>query len=222
MELTIPWTPVKALLHLAGKTDIRDWVNGVWIDRKGPRLIVWASTGLILGAFQTEEPSTDGPDIFLPRHILEACKDFKVQATVKREADGRMSISCLGTTHYWQDENFTSFDWRRVVPTGHSDGKVRQFNVEFVPPFVKAGDVLRGRKTGVEAPLLIAHRSDPAPGKGAGGLLVQLIDVPNFVGVIMPLNDNALQVATMRTAAPDWVRDLGRLPVEEAAGEELV
>lgn len=204
MEITIPWTPVKALLHLAGKTDIREWANGVWIDRRGSHLVVWATTGFVLGAVLTEEPSTEGPDLFLPRHILEACKSFDVQATVRREEDGHTSISCMGTTHYWQDKNFTPVDWRRVVPTGHADGKLRQFNVEFLPPFVKTGDVLRGRKLRDEAPVLLAHRS--APKTGADGLLVQLVDVPNFVGVVMPLNDQALQVVNMRTAAPDWVR----------------
>jgi hypothetical protein len=74
MEITIPWTPVRAILNLAGKTDIRDWVNGVWIDQRGPYMVVWATTGFAMGAVQIEEPSTEVPDVFLPRHILEACK----------------------------------------------------------------------------------------------------------------------------------------------------
>lgn len=218
-ELSIPWTPVKALLNLAGKADIREWCNGVWIDRKGPHLIVWATTGYALGAYLTGEPSTDGPDVFLPRHILDVCKGFAAMATIKREDDGRMSISCLGTTHYWQDKNFTPIDWRRVVPRGHADGRLRQFNVEFLPAFVKARDVLKGKKAAPEAPVLLAHRS---AGTDVDGLLVELVDVPEFVGVLMPLNDKALQVVNMRTAAPDWVRETGRAPVEQAEGADLV
>jgi hypothetical protein len=209
MEITVPWTPVKALLHLSGKEDIREWVNGVWIDQKGPRVIVWATTGTALGALQLEEPSTDTPDVFLPRHIVEACKGFAVQATVKREDDGRMSISCMGTTHYWQDKGLTSIDWRRAVPSGQSDGRSRQVDVQFLPAFVKVREVLKGRKSLNEAPLLLAHRS--APKEGPDGLLVQLTDIPEFVGVVMPLNDAALAVVSMRKAAPDWVRELGRV-----------
>lgn len=220
MEITIPWTPVKALLHLAGKADIRKWVNGVWIDRQGPTLVVWATTGFTLGAIRTEEPSTEGPTVFLPRHIVEACKGFDVQATVARADDGLMRISCLGSSHNWQDENFIPVDWRRVVPGGHCDGKVRQFNVEFLPPFVKVREALKG-KAKQEAPLMIAHRS--APKTGVDGLLVQLVDVPEFVGVIMPLNDQALAVASMRTVAPDWVRLHPRTePAPADVGAELV
>lgn len=166
-----------------------------------------------------EEPSTEGPSLFLPRHILEACKGFDVLATVTRADDGRMSISCMGSTHVWQDVNFIPVDWRRVVPTGHCDGKLRQFNVEFLPAFVKVREALKGKSKN-EAPLLIAHRS---AGTGVYGLLVELVDVPEFVGVIMPLNDKALAVVNLRTVAPDWVHLHPRVeaPADEPAGADL-
>lgn len=199
MELTIPWTPVKALLNLAGKADIRKWVNGVWIDQQGPHMLVWATNGTSLGVLRTEEPSTDTGDVFLPRHILEVCKSFTVQATVKKHDDGRRSISCMGTTHYWQDEGFTPIEWRRVIPVGHLDGQQRQVNVDLLPPFSKVREVLRGRKNG----------------DGPDGILVELDDVPTFVGVVMPLRPDVLPVANMRRSAPDWVRERGRVQAEE-------
>jgi hypothetical protein len=207
MELTIPWTPVKALLHLAGKDDIREQVNGVWIDQRGPRVIVWATAGFTLGAFQTEEPSTNVPDVFLPRHIVEACRGFAVQATVKREDDGRMSISCMGTTHYWQCKNPVTLDWRRVIPSGDFDGIARQFDVTLVAAFEKVRKALGGDA------VRIAHRT--APKASADGLLVSFFGNPEFIGVLMPIRDDHATVAGMRKAAPDWVREVGRLPVEE-------
>lgn len=218
-ELTIPWTPVKALLHLAAKDDIRKWCNGVWVDRRGPRLIVWATTGTILGVYRTGEPSTDGPDVFLPRHILDVCKSFIASATVKREDDGRMSISCMGTTHYWQDEAFVPIDWRRVMPAGHADGCERQVNTEYLAQFIKVHKAL-GEAKSLVGQVLVAHRT--APEKSADGLLVSLPDVPDFVGVIMPVNDKALHVANMRRVVPDWVTERGRVPAEETSGADLV
>lgn len=209
MEITIPWKPVKALLQLAGKEDIRPYLNGVWIDRQAPHLIAWATTGHILGAVQTEEPSTEGPDVFLPRHIVEACKDFTVQATVKQEADGRMSISCMGTSHYWQDAKFAAVDWRRVVARGKAGERAEQFDATLLAPFVKVRETLCGKKgsTKVAGGVLIAHNPD--------GMLVTLLDAPHFVGVLMPLRDEVTR-PHIRTVAPDWVRERGRLPAEAA------
>jgi hypothetical protein len=150
---------------------------------------------------------------------VEACKGFDLQATVKREDDGRMSISCMGTTHYWQDKGFAPVDWRRVVPRGHADGKAMQFDVTLLDAFVKVRKALRPKNdTKVAGGILIAH-SGPRNDAGSDALLVQLLDLPNFVGVLMPLREEATR-GHLRTVAPDWVRERGR--VEAATPAEAV
>jgi hypothetical protein len=215
MEITIPWTPVKALLHLAGKADIRKWVNAVWIDQRGPHMVLWASTGVAMGVLRTEEPSTDSGDWCLPRHILEACKGFSVRATVKREPDGRMSISCMGTTHYWQDEGHAPVDWRRAVPTHKADGVARQFDATLLQPFVKVREALHGKESkSLPGGVMIAHDSDE---KRTTGLLVQLTDLPDFVGLLMPLRAVG---GYLRPSAPDWVHQLHTAtPAEETCDD---
>ena len=217
-EPSIPWTPVKALLNLAGKADIREQVNGVWIDRRGPHLIVWATTGKVLGAYRTEEPSTDGPDVFLPRHIVEAgSRDFAAMATIKRENDGRMSISCQGTTHYWQDKRLVPADWRRAVPA-RCTGIAQQFDARLLGSFLKARKAL-GHKDRDSA-VRIGHNGglEGAPRDSA---LIELWDVPEFIGALGTMRVDETGSVYL-VSQPDWVREIGRVPVEETAGADLV
>lgn len=215
MELNIPWAPVKALLNLAGKSDIREHLNGVWIDRRGPRLIIWATTGTVLGAMQTEEPGTEGPDVFIPRHIIEAAaKTFAAQATVRQEEDGRMSISCLGATHYWQDKKPVPPDWRRVVPAS-TTGIAQQFDARLLGDFLKARKAL-GQKDHASA-VQVAHNGGPTQRADSSAAIVVLRDVPQFVGVVSPihLDDKGSPLTDTR---PDWVGALGQqatAPVED-------
>lgn len=206
MEITIPWNPVKAMLHLAGKTDIRAWCNGVWVDQSSPYRTLVATDGLKLGILRTEEPSTDTGDWFLPGSVLASCKGFAGSAVVKRDG-AYLGISCMGTTQHWQEkEAYRIVDWRRVFPRGESDGVARQFNPELLAPFVKVRETLRGKPGSKDIPggVLLAHRS---PAKdGPDPIVVQLLDVPEFVGVISPLGTVPVEAALRRTV-PEWVWD---------------
>lgn len=204
-EICIPWTPVKALLNLAGKNDIRTYLNGVWVDRQGAKVILWATNGAALGAYQTEEPSTDGPDLLIPRHIVEACKGFSGSAVIRKEADGRMTISCAGSTHAWADVDLKGPDWRWVTPRKVSNDKPAQFNVGLLDAFVKTRKALGvPNGTKVDGGVLIGHDGTPGSNMGA---LVQFVDVPEFSGVLMPLRAEVVS-QHLRTDAPEWVHQV--------------
>lgn len=210
-SITVPWAPVKALLNLAGKEDIRKWLNGVWIDRQGPYLVVWASTGIVLGAYQTTEPSTEGPDILLPRNVIEAAKGIGPAAIVIRDGEN-MRIDSLGASQSWKDENYKKIDWRRVLPDGRADNVARQFDIALAHPFDKVRKALGGDA------VRIAHSTEPK--QGTDGLLVSFYGNPAFVGVVMPIRSEHATVVDMMIAAPDWVRErFGE--TAEAAGDDL-
>lgn len=199
MELTFPWAPVKALAHLASEHDLRKWCMGVWIDTSAPTLRVVATNGSVLGVYQTEEPSTNVPPVFLPLHIVKACKGFGGSATVRIDAVGRAGVACFGTFHYWQDEKHVLVDYRRVFPR-HCTGQVQQFDATLVALFLKARKALGG-KDNVNA-VRIAHNGGA---QGPDGALVRLEGVPDFAGVLMPLREKKDGTPLADPDAPAWV-----------------
>ena len=196
-SITIPWAPVKALLNLAGKADIRPYVNGVWIDRAGPELVIWATTGTVLGAWRTDEPSTNGPPVFLPREAVENGK-FTGLVVIAGEPGGRMKLGGIGDPQEWNDPGHTPPAWRNAVPRDRADGTPRQFDLEKALQFEK---VRKALKLGA---VRIAHTSEPKRGESRPDALhVSFKDCPDFVGVLAPIG--GAPVDGMRTCAPDWV-----------------
>lgn len=203
MEITVPWEPIKALAHLAADSDIRKYLTGVWIDSSGPYRIVVASNGGMLGVYKTDEPSTDVPAVFIPLHIVKACKGFSRGVTIKVDADRRASIEWLGTRHYWQDDGFAIMDWRRALPRTRPSGVSQQFNAERIGAFVKVHKAL-GLKWR-EGAVRIAHDGG-RPAKEYAPARVTLPDVPQFAGALMPVNwDDAGNPWTEPIA--DWVHE---------------
>jgi len=221
MEITLPWAPIQALSHLAADNDLRKGIEGVWIDFGGPNVIVWATTGVQLGAYRTEEPSIDHGPVFVPKHIVKGAKGFGPQVTLRMDENKRCALECLGATHYWQDAGYTTLEWRRVLPK-QCTGVTQQFDVSLLPAFLKARKAL-GKK---DAPSAVRITHNGGAQDGPEGALVTLLGVPEFVGVLMPLRfgDNG---SASKEAAPEWAFLRGRAPAQSAdepcdAAEDLV
>lgn len=200
VELTFPWAPVKALAHLANAEDIRPWTRGVWLDSSAPALHVVATNGTVLGVYLTEDGSTHMPPVFIPLHIIKACKGFGPTALVRIDDTGHAMLDSFGTRHYWQDEKLVLVDYRRAFPQGACTGNVQQFNTDELQRFAKVRTAL-GAKASV-SPVRISHNARPKEGIDAA--LVTLADVPRFAGVVMSLREKPDQVLAP-TNAPGWV-----------------
>ena len=198
MELTFPWAPVKALANLAGETDIRQWVNGVWLDSSAPTVHVVAANGAMLGVYRTEEPSTNAAPVFIPLSTIKVCKGFGPTAVVSIDDTGRAAVSCAGSQHFWQDEKHPCFDHRRVIPRSCT-GQAQQFNAEFWASFIKVRRDL-GLRHVFDA---VQVRHNGGATTGPEGALVLLAGVPQFVGTVMSIREP--KNAPPPLQAPAWV-----------------
>lgn len=201
MELTFPWAPVKALANLASEADIRKWCMGVWIDTSAPTLRVMATNGAALGVYLTEEPSTNVPPVFLPLHIVKACKGFGPTATVRIDDTSHALIECMGTRHSWQDEKFVLVDYRRVFPK-HCTGNAQQFDIAQAALFLKVHKAL-GEKASINA-VRITHNSGA---QGPEGAVVRLAGVPQFLGALAPLRETKDTGVLAPLDVPTWMFD---------------
>lgn len=202
----MPWAPIKALAHLAADEGLRKWTQEVWLDFAGPHVIVWATNGAQLGAYLTEEPSIDHKAVSIPKHTIKAVKGFGPTVTLCVE-EGRCSVQSLGTVHYWQDAGYATIEWRRVLPK-QVTGIAQQFDATLLAAFLKVRKAL-GKK---DAPSVrISHNGGEH--KGPAGALVTLLDVPEFVGVLMPIPLDA-KGSVFKAEAPEWGFQRGRAPAE--------
>lgn len=221
MEITLPWAPIQAMSHLAAGNDRRKWLEGVWIDVTGPHVIVWASTGVQLGVYCTEEPSIEHGSVFIPKHIMNVAKGFGPQVTLRTDEEKRCALECLGTTHHWQDAGHAPVEWRHVLPK-QCTGIAQQFDATLLLAFLKARKAL-GKK---DAPSAVHITHNGAAQTGPGGALVTLLDVPEFVGVLMSLRLGD-EGSVFKATAPEWAFLRGRAPAQSAdapcdTGEDLV
>jgi hypothetical protein len=201
MEITIPWTPVKALAHLASDGDIRKYLMGVWLDFAGPTVAVVGTCGSALGAYRTEEPSINAAPFFIPKYVVLASKTFAVSVTFRRDDTGHCCAECMGTKHYWQDEGFAMMDWRYPI-SASCTGVAQQFDARLLTNFLKARKTF-GKK---EHPNAVQISHNGGPPSRTSGALIKLRDVPDFIGVLMPVQYDD-QGSVWTTTSPDWVRD---------------
>ncbi len=214
IELSIPWPPVKALAHLAGEKDIRPWIKGVWLDSSGPTLRVMASDGGALGLYETQEPSTTAPPVFLPGHIVKAAKDFGPQATLRIDDTRHAHLESFGTRHYWQDEGLAMPDYRRAFPKTQCSGIAQQFDAELVAKFVKVRKALG--KPWHAAGVRISHNGRDSTSTESDAALVTLRDVPEFAGLLLCLRQGQMADPFLLVPrdTPPWVFARAEAPAE--------
>lgn len=197
LEITLQTAHLRALTHLAAKTDIRTQINGVQIEARRNTVLV-GSDGTVLGAIDTGVDSVYDFDLLVPHTVLAVISKSKSLDVRFHSADGKTwAAHCGDGTIAWLDKPSTYPDWRRVVPATTS-GVAQQFNAELIERFAKASAALGGKKVGCN--VFIAHNG--------GGLsaLVTLVYCHQFIGAISALNPGGLAVSQMATTAPYWVR----------------
>lgn len=171
--ITVLVKHLAAALHLAGKNDVRFYLNSVFLDAKSGCIVATDGTcayisrpGLVVGLVA---------DVLMPREFVEnvvkAAK--KAEYAVITEDGGKLSTdSCMGRV---VDGKFP--DWRRICPSQLS-GEAAQFDKDLLARVAKANKAL-----GAKAPswyVLCQSGKDGAVALLCGG---------EAHAVVMPLRD---------------------------------
>lgn len=211
MQVTVQTKHLLALLHIAAKNDIRTYLNAVHVEAHERETILVGRAGHAMGVIRSAPGVEEGPTLFtvqIPRATVETFRKAGPMLQLS-SPDGKqwtLRDTLMGTSATWMADGLRFPDWRRVVPRNTS-GAAAQFNPDNLVVMHKVAAAL-GIKTQDKrgAAFLIAHN-------GADGALVQIRDVPEFVGVLMPYREKAVE-GVLRKSAPGWVS--GVAPAVEA------
>jgi DNA polymerase-3 subunit beta len=209
-QFHISQSTLDAMLLLAGKKDIRYYLNGLNIEWNSEITRVIACDGHKLGIFQAAAPDNRGAgSITIPRDAIES---LPKKCSV-------LIFSQISETH-WQIDTGTAIikfvpcdskypDFRRVVhpiQTSGTSGVAAGFNLEYLNQFEKCGNLLAGSKLRVGNRLHLHHNGD-------GAALVLLNCVEGFAGVVMPMRDSVGSTGALFPA--ELVSDLAGQPAAE-------
>jgi DNA polymerase-3 subunit beta len=209
-QFHISQSTLEAMLLLAGKKDIRYYLNGLNIEWNSEITRVIACDGHKLGIYQTAAPDNSGAgSITIPRDAIES---LPKKCSV-------LTFSQISETH-WQIDTGTAIikfapcdskypDFRRVVhpiQTSGTSGVAAGFNLEYLNQFEKCGNLLAGSKLRVGNRLHLHHNGD-------GAALVLLNCVDGFAGVVMPMRDSVGSTGALFPA--ELVSDLAGQPAAE-------
>lgn len=186
-QFHIQQSTLDAMLQLAGKKDIRYYLNGVYIEFDATTTRAVGCDGHKLGIYQAAAPDNRGNgSIIIPRDVIENLP----------KKCGLLEFAQISETH-WQIDTGTAIikfapcdakypDFRRVahsVQTAGTSGVAAGFNLDYLNQFEKCGNVLAGSKLRVGNRLRLHHNGD-------GAALVLLNCVDGFAGVVMPMRDS--------------------------------
>jgi DNA polymerase III subunit beta len=186
-QFHVQQSTLDAMLLLAGKKDIRYYLNGLNIEWNSEITRVIACDGHKLGIYQAAAPDNRGNgSIIIPRDVIE---------NLPKKA-GILTFTQVNETHWVIDGGNGAFkfapcdakypDFRRVVhpiQTAGTSGVAAGFNLEYFNQFEKCGNLLAGTKLRVGNRLRLHHNGD-------GAALVLLNCVEGFAGVVMPMRDS--------------------------------
>ena len=191
-QFHIKQSTLDAMLLIAGKKDIRYYLNGVYIEFDAATTRAVGCDGHKLGIFQNTAPDNRGNgSIIIPRDVIENLPKGNTKhplvLTFTQNDTGagwtiNTGLTTVGFTPY--DDKYP--DFRRVVhglQTTGTTGVAAGFNLDYLNQFEKCGNILAGSKLRVGNRLRLHHNGDNAA-------LVLLNCVDGFAGVVMPLRDS--------------------------------
>ena len=173
--------------HIAPKTDIRAYLNGVLFEVTPTGRFYVATDGHKLVAIRQprQETDTDGQWI-IPRDVILGIKLSKrpvIDTAEFNQENGKASITYCGTETRFGLVDGKFPDWRRVIPV-KTTGEVAQFN----PDYLVAIRDCAAATVGISgySGLSLLHN-------GSSTSLYQA-NSPDFIGIIMPLRINKADV----------------------------
>jgi DNA polymerase III subunit beta len=180
-QFTISINALKGLDLLAGKSDIRYYLNGVNVEFSESCTRLVATNGHILGIENLTQNlvNTGAGSLIIPSDIIKALKPVSKNADivqVKQIDAGHWEIDNYGvkTTFAGIEGKFP--DYARVVSGAKTSGQAAQYNPDYLATFLKAAKLLTGAKT----PQIEIMQN------GQSSALINIVGLASFIGVIMP------------------------------------
>ena len=209
-QFHVSQSTLDAMLLLAGKKDIRYYLNGLNIEWNGEITRVIACDGHKLGIFQAAAPDNRGNgSITIPRDAIELLPKKAGVLTFTQITETHWTIDCGNGAFKFTPCDSKYPDFRRVVhpiQTAGTSGVAGGFNLNYLTEFEKCGNLLAGSKLRVGNRLRLHHNGDSAA-------LVTLNCVDGFAGVVMPMRDSVGSTGALFPA--DLVSDLTAQPAAE-------
>jgi DNA polymerase-3 subunit beta len=181
-QFTVSINALKGLDLLAGKQDIRYYLNGVNVEFSESCTRLVATNGHILGIENLTQNlvNTGAGSLIIPSDIIKALKPVSKNADI-------VQIKQIDAS-YWEIDNYgvkTTFagiegkfpDYARVVSGAKTSGQAAQYNPDYLATFLKAAKLLTGKKTFIEIELMQ---------NGHSAALINIVGLTSFIGVIMP------------------------------------
>jgi len=181
-QFTVSINALKGLDLLAGKQDIRYYLNGVNVEFSESCTRLVATNGHILGIENLTQNlvNTGAGSLIIPSDIIKALKPVSKNADI-------VQIKQIDAGH-WEIDNYgvkTTFagiegkfpDYARVVSGAKTSGQAAQYNPDYLATFLKAAKLLTGKKTFIEIELMQ---------NGHSAALINIVGLTSFIGVIMP------------------------------------
>jgi DNA polymerase III subunit beta len=181
-QFTVSINALKGLDLLAGKSDIRYYLNGVNVEFSESCTRLVATNGHILGIENLTQNlvNTGAGSLIIPSDIIKALKPVSKNADI-------VQIKQIDATHY-EIDNYgvkTTFagiegkfpDYARVVSGAKTSGQAAQYNPDYLATFLKAAKLLTGKKSFIEIEVMQ---------NGHSAALINIVGLTSFVGVIMP------------------------------------
>jgi DNA polymerase-3 subunit beta len=186
-QFTVSINALKGLDLLAGKQDIRYYLNGVNIEFSESCTRLVATNGHILGIENLTQNlvNTGAGSLIIPSDIIKALKPVSKNADIVQIKEIPNPYGSCGK--YWEIDNYgvkTTFagiegkfpDYARVVSGAKTSGQAAQYNPDYLATFLKAAKLLTGAKT-PEIELMQ---------NGHSAALINIVGLASFIGVIMP------------------------------------
>ena len=180
-QFTVSINALKGLDLLAGKQDIRYYLNGVNIEFSESCTRLVATNGHILGIENLTQNlvNTGAGSLIIPSDIIKALKPVSKNADIvqiKQTDAGHWEIDNYGVKITFTALEGKFPDYARVVSGAKTSGQASQYNPDYLATFLKAAKLLTGAKT----PQIEIMQN------GQSSALINIVGLASFIGVIMP------------------------------------
>lgn len=176
MPIQIQRKQLRAALYFAGTADIRQYLNGVYVEPTATMTRLTSTTGSMLSIQRHVAKNADVPAMIVPREVCEQAVALKIEELTIEPLGGRFSIGGAGLNRYlFQPLEGRFPDVSRMVPNSPS-GVPAHFNPELPMAFVRAGKAL-----GVKGMPIVRQN-------GNAGAIVHFYAYDDFIGVLMPVS----------------------------------
>jgi hypothetical protein len=176
MRIQIHRAHLQAALYFAGDSDLRQYLNGVYVEPTATTTRLSSTTGKIFSVLrrQADNAGPSLPGMIVPRAAVAAALALKTSLLTIEPAESGFSIGGAICRCLFQPIDGHFPDARQIVPAAPS-GEPANYDPEQLMAFTRAGKAL-----GLRSKPIVRQN-------GRDGALVHFYNYDHFVGVIQPI-----------------------------------